>query len=106
MTTVVAFTSLIVSDLRPVIDFGVIMAIGITIAFAVTFTLLPSGLVLCRPGEVADGRDLTHRVTEYCAALIEARPVGVLVAWAGLVAAGLAGLSMLSVLIHSCCERS
>ncbi len=37
LTTIIAFISLIVSDIRPVIDFGYIMAIGVSISFILSF---------------------------------------------------------------------
>lgn len=46
LTTVVAFGSLFFSDIRPVIDFGLMMTIGIVIAFCVVFLVLPASLVL------------------------------------------------------------
>ena len=46
LTTMVAFVSLVVSDIRPVIDFGWMMTIGICIALIQTFFLIPAGLLL------------------------------------------------------------
>ena len=39
LTTIVAFVSLIVSGIRPVIDFGHMMTLGITSAFIITFII-------------------------------------------------------------------
>tara|TARA_B100000035_G_scaffold278146_1_gene256894 strand:- start:13361 stop:15817 length:2457 start_codon:yes stop_codon:yes gene_type:complete len=41
LTTIVAFASLIFSDIKPVIDFGFMMVIGLTTLFITSFTLLP-----------------------------------------------------------------
>tara|TARA_Y100000590_G_scaffold85125_1_gene95164 strand:+ start:7006 stop:9450 length:2445 start_codon:yes stop_codon:yes gene_type:complete len=41
LTTIVAFLSLIFSDIRPVIDFGWIMTIGLSITFFSSFIILP-----------------------------------------------------------------
>ena len=41
LTTVVAFLSLIISDIKPVIDFGIIMIISLIIVLITAFTLLP-----------------------------------------------------------------
>ena len=49
ITTIVAFCSLIVSDIRPVIDFGWMMTIGITLAFVLNFMYFPAVLVLLKP---------------------------------------------------------
>ncbi len=42
MTTIIAFLSLIFSEIKPIIDFGWMMTMGLLISFCVTFTLLPT----------------------------------------------------------------
>ena len=42
LTTIVAFLSLIVSDIKPITDFGILMATSIVIAFLVTFSFFPA----------------------------------------------------------------
>ena len=42
LTTVCAFLSLIFSEIKPIIDFGWMMTMGLFTSFLVTFTLLPS----------------------------------------------------------------
>lgn len=46
VTTVVAFVSLVVSGLQPVIDFGWMMAMGISITVLVSFTFVPAAMLL------------------------------------------------------------
>ena len=41
LTTIVAFSSLLFSDIRPVIDFGKVMIIALLIIFITSFTILP-----------------------------------------------------------------
>ena len=41
LTTVVAFLSLIISDIKPIIDFGIIMIISLIIILLTAFTILP-----------------------------------------------------------------
>jgi len=41
LTTIVAFGSLMVSEIRPVIDFGKMMIMGVSLAFVLSFTLFP-----------------------------------------------------------------
>lgn len=57
LTTIIAFTSLVVSDIKPVIDFGWMMAIGLSIVFVTSFTLFPSILLMTqrRPLRRAEG---------------------------------------------------
>lgn len=59
LTTIVAFASLLVSNIRPVIDFGWMMAIGICAAFVIAFLLLPAGLVLFEPNIYRPRRNLS-----------------------------------------------
>jgi uncharacterized protein len=42
LTTVIAFLSLIFSEIKPIIDFGWMMTLGLITSFLITFTLLPS----------------------------------------------------------------
>ncbi len=42
LTTVIAFLSLVFSEIKPIIDFGWMMTLGLITSFIVTFTLLPS----------------------------------------------------------------
>ena len=42
LTTIIAFLSLIFSEIKPIIDFGWMMTLGLITSFVVTFTLLPS----------------------------------------------------------------
>ena len=42
LTTIFAFLSLIFSDIKPIIDFGWMMTLGLIVSLCVTFLLLPS----------------------------------------------------------------
>ena len=46
LTTIVAFASLIISDIKPIIDFGIIMVLGIVITFTFAFIFFGSLLSL------------------------------------------------------------
>ena len=48
LTTILAFGTLVLSGIKPVIDFGWIMTIGLSIAFCTSFVLFPSILVLLK----------------------------------------------------------
>lgn len=62
LTTMVAFASLLVSGIRPVIDFGWIMCLGILVAVITTFTLFPSLSMLMKPREVRANRDFISKL--------------------------------------------
>ncbi|MDN3640836.1 MMPL family transporter [Simiduia curdlanivorans] len=49
LTTMVAFASLVVSNIRPVMDFGWMMVIGLTVAVVLSFIIIPAGLMLVQP---------------------------------------------------------
>jgi predicted RND superfamily exporter protein len=49
ITTVVGFLSLLFSSIKPIKDFGIYTSIGITIAFVLTYTLLPAMLYFFTP---------------------------------------------------------
>tara|TARA_Y100000816_G_scaffold273783_1_gene240442 strand:- start:1 stop:1506 length:1506 start_codon:yes stop_codon:yes gene_type:complete len=46
LTTMIAFLSLVFSDIKPIIDFGLMMSFGLLTSFIVTFTILPTLLNL------------------------------------------------------------
>ena len=44
LTTICAFLSLIFSEIKPIIDFGWMMTVGLLVSLSITFTLLPTAL--------------------------------------------------------------
>ncbi len=42
LTTICAFLSLVFSEIKPIIDFGLMMTLGLITSFIITFTLLPT----------------------------------------------------------------
>ena len=57
LTTICAFLSLIFSGIKPIIDFGWMMTMGLTVSILVTFLLLPSLLTLFSSNEDIDVKD-------------------------------------------------
>jgi predicted RND superfamily exporter protein len=97
ITTMVAFGSLVVSGVRPVIDFGWIMGISLTVALIFTFTLFPAAIMLLKPGTPHKPRDLTTAFTALFPPLIERH--GNLILGVAMVATvlGVIGISELTV---------
>lgn len=52
LTTAISFGSLMFADIRPVIDFGLMMTCSVVLGFLVTFLLYPSLLAPLKPGTV------------------------------------------------------
>ena len=59
LTTICAFLSLIFSGIKPIIDFGWMMTLGLIVSFSVTFILLPSLL-----STLSDKDEINVRNTE------------------------------------------
>jgi len=98
LTTMVAFGSLTVSGLRPVIDFGWIMVIGTAVAFVLTFVVFPAGLALLPAGRPVRRRhDPSGGIARFAARLIVGRERVVLALFAAIVALAVAGVVRLSV---------
>ncbi|MGD8874490.1 MAG: MMPL family transporter, partial [Gammaproteobacteria bacterium] len=99
ITTMVAFGSLLFSDIRPVIDFGWMMAIGIATAFVLAFILFPATLMYLQP--VAHSTTPSHRltaaITQFFATLIERHGKAVIIAFILIVLLSIAGTTRLTV---------
>jgi len=63
LTTIVAFASLIVSGIRPVIDFGWIMCLGILVAVVTTFVVFPALTIFMQPRQVSANKE--NRFIDY-----------------------------------------
>ena len=63
LTAIVAFMSLVQSGIRPVIDFGWMMTIGLGVAFILSFVIVPAGLMLLPKGEPKDRGDGSAKMT-------------------------------------------
>ncbi len=97
ITTMVAFGSLLVSGIRPVIDFGWMMVIGITLSFVLAFTLFPAALALLPRQNAERKRDTTGAVTAAIARFIQHRTRSALLLFAIMVLIALTGIPRLSV---------
>ena len=71
LTTIMAFGSLVVSDIKPVIDFGWMMTIGLTVTFFTTFLLFPALLILLGKSRSHIDTGSQHQFTTLLAGLTE-----------------------------------
>tara|TARA_Y100001958_G_C21221403_1_gene546767 strand:- start:652 stop:2157 length:1506 start_codon:yes stop_codon:yes gene_type:complete len=70
LTTVCAFLSLIFSGIKPIIDFGWMMTLGLFVSILVTFSLLPSLLSIFARNETLDIKDTENSViTKFLASI-------------------------------------
>lgn len=68
MTTIVAFGSLVISDIPPVVDFGLMMVMGVFCSFVLSFLLFPALMVMLKT-DVEDQRlrgfDITPQIGRF-----------------------------------------
>ena len=63
LTTICAFTSLVFSGIKPVIDFGWMMTIGLSVTFLTSFILFPSVLLLLEKKESSFNEESKSHLT-------------------------------------------
>jgi uncharacterized protein len=97
LTTIMAFASLVVSDIKPVIDFGWMMTIGLTVTFLTTFLLFPSILVLLNKTPAETESEGQIRFAAALARFTERHGNAVLVISAVLAVMSVVGVSRLKV---------
>jgi predicted RND superfamily exporter protein len=97
LTTLVAFASLVVSGIRPVIDFGWMMTMGVLAALTMTFIVLPCVLMLLKPRVETGGGDDSATFTRYFAAATEHYGKTILLVSAGLLMLSVWGITQLKV---------
>ena len=97
LTTIIGFGSLVFSGIKPVIDFGWMMSIGLAVTFVTAFTLFPAIVLLLGRAGTPEDAGAEYRFTRGLALIAQRHGAAVLVA-AGvlLVICGL-GVSRLTV---------
>jgi len=98
VTTVVAFASLVVSNIRPVMDFGWMMTIGLVVALILAFLILPAALMILPKGSVVAKKESGGvPLTSYFALAVEHRGGLVLLFSVFIFAMSVWGISLLKV---------
>ena len=69
LTTIIGFSSLVVSAIKPVIDFGWMMSAGLVVTFATSFLLFPAVLALLSKSTAAEGGGREFKLPGRLAAL-------------------------------------
>jgi predicted RND superfamily exporter protein len=97
LTTMMGFCSLVFSDIKPVIDFGWMMTIGLSVAFVTSFLLFPCVLMLLNKRPVVESGENRALVTAALAHITER--YGSKVMWFSVILAvvSLIGMSQLRV---------
>ena len=97
LTTIVAFISLLISGIRPVIDFGWIMTIGIVLGFIITFVIFPSFIQLLKQDTHTSGTSITYKITNWIYGFTVNYRVVIFLLTAGIIAFSAYGITQLKV---------
>ncbi|MDB2382152.1 MMPL family transporter, partial [Candidatus Pelagibacter bacterium] len=65
LTTICAFLSLVFSGIKPIIDFGWMMTLGLITSFIITFTLLPTLLSFMSNNKMKVKEDTDSKITSF-----------------------------------------
>ena len=97
LTTIMAFTSLVVSGIKPVIDFGWMMTIGLSVTFLTSFILFPSLLILLPKTSEAKILKREFQFTPKLASITEKHGNKILISTVFLTMASIYGITRLQV---------
>ena len=99
LTTILAFMSLTVSGIKPVIDFGWMMTIGLSVTFLTTFLLFPSILVQLKRSVVPPTEKEDYSFTAILAGFTESR--GMLIFTTAILLAFVAGFGITQLRVEN-----
>ncbi len=97
ITTIVAFLSLVFSGIRPVIDFGFTMVVGICVAFSLSFILFPALASFLNVKRKADSQTITNAISAGIASFTKRFSKGILSTSLILAIFSIIGISKLEV---------
>ena len=97
LTTIIGFGSLVFSGIKPVIDFGWMMSIGLAVTFITSFTLFPVGLLLLGVRPERHRSESGFRFNEFLARITLRHRVTIIVAAVLALIVGIFGATRLNV---------
>jgi len=97
LTSMVAFASLLVSGIRPIIDFGWMMVLGIGLVLLMAFTLFPAALMMLSPSVPPAQRDMASAITGFFARAIQRGPKIITAVYVALAVVSVIGMASLTV---------
>ncbi len=97
LTTIAGFSSLILCDIKPVKDFGLMMSVALVVSLAVSFIIFPSLLMLFRQADHAPGRIVGESVVRWAGDVTERRGGWIASVTAAVILFTVFGMSRLTV---------
>jgi uncharacterized protein len=97
LTTVCAFLSLIFSGIKPIIDFGWMMTLGLITSFIITFTLLPTLLNFMSSNNIKIKEDSDSKITSFLGKISINNKISIFVITGFIIVLSIFGISRLEV---------
>ena len=97
LTTIIAFLSLIFSEIKPIIDFGWMMTLGLITSFIITFTLLPSLINFVPKENISLNEYKESSITSFFAKISQTNQKTIFATTAVVIILSLTGISRLEV---------
>jgi len=97
LTTMLGFASLAASGIRPIIDFGWMMTIGLAVTFFTSFVAFPAVLVLLRKSPPATAEDKQSAITSLLARVADRHGGKVIIISVAILFASIVGINQLQV---------
>ena len=97
LTTVIAFLSLIFSEIKPIIDFGWMMTMGLISSFIITFTLLPTFINFVPKENISLKQNETSKITSFFSNLSQKNQKFIFIVTGIVIVLSIIGISRLEV---------
>ena len=97
LTTVCAFLSLIFSGIKPIIDFGWMMTLGLITSFIITFTLLPTLLSFMSSDDINIKQDNNSKITTFFGRISINNKISIFIITTIIIVLSVIGISRLEV---------
>ena len=97
LTTIIAFLSLIFSEIKPIIDFGWMMTMGLITSFIITFTLLPTLINFVPTENIASNKYKESKLTKFFSKLSQEYSKSIFLISGLIIILSITGISRLEV---------
>ena len=97
LTTVCAFLSLIFSGIKPIIDFGWMMTLGLIVSFIITFTLLPTLLSFMSNNKIKIKEGDNSKITSFLGRVSIGNKISIFLITGIIIILSVVGISRLEV---------
>ena len=97
LTTICAFLSLIFSGIKPIIDFGWMMTLGLITSFIITFTLLPTLLSFMSSDDINIKQDNNSKITTFFGRISINNKISIFIITTIIIVLSVIGISRLEV---------